>query len=142
MKIRREIEMLFKPHKDLYEFFTKDERERWANYLRETDLKQCNATMSDGQDTACCLMVWEVYERNNGEWFNPIGTYDDETEIAGLPSNMMENTILKSGVLPESVNIASSDELDSITPAVLNDHHGFTFSEIADILEGKEVIKS
>ncbi|MDB4461492.1 hypothetical protein N9043_00930 [bacterium] len=131
---------VFKPHKDLYEFFTKEERLRWAKNLRETKLKQCNEAMSKGEGTACCLMVWEVYEQNDGEWFKPV-YHHDATEIAGLPNSMETNTRLKSCVLPEIVSIASSDDSDGIYPAELNDTHGFTFAEIADILEGKEVVK-
>ncbi|MDB4461459.1 hypothetical protein N9043_00765 [bacterium] len=132
------IKTIFKPHEDLYELFTREERNRWAKNLRETYLKQCNGNMSKGEGTACCLHVWEVYEGNDSEWFEP---FDMNDSAAGYPSTMEKNTRLESGCLPESVCIAYLEDGTVCYAAELNDDYGFTFGEIADMLEGQPVKK-
>ena len=125
---------VYYPHPDLYDHFTDEERLRWAKNLRETKIEQCFDTMSYGNGTACCLHIWEIYESNGGEWF-----YADDKST---PHNLENPTHLKSEYLPEELNLAICESGASYSASYLNDGKSFTFNEIADILEGKEVVKN
>ena len=122
----------YKPHPD-FQKLDAGERKKWADALRSGKYTQGSHTLHDGNGSYCCLGVLQVINGRSVDGSLPSNT-DEPVEIGDY--------------LPESINLAygatpndRGHHCDN-TPSVLNDLAGLTFPQIADLIEGKEVIVS
>lgn len=107
---------------------TPEQLKIWIKALRYGKYKQCKGDMARKEvpNSACCLHVAAV-EVDGAEYNKGFG--------AGLPTPTDRFAYRAS-----TTTLASSpDESLELLPDVLNDDLGLTFSQIADLLEGKTV---
>lgn len=132
--------MKFKPNEEMFTI-PEDERLAWAKMLRETKYGQARDSWHspDGKNL-CCMGVLAVERDNNGvmaEYFDDVWKekYGAESEINMVPIGRRNAT---------SYSPVNSSDEEIGTPevdfATLNDHYELTFNQIADLLEGKEVV--
>ena len=110
---------------------------QWITALRSGDYKQGKGVLKKG-DKYCCLGVLSDLAVKAG-----IGRWEDSPYRDGV-SHVSASGAYYNSYLPYSVRLWAGldspegvrlDSQDSRSLIALNDMHGFTFSEIADVIE-------
>ena len=123
-------EKVFKPHPD-FQAISESWRKKWSDALRSGDYEQCQSRLEkDGR--FCCK---GVLQKIHGK-----PTYTPEGKTIGMPSKTYD-AVKWGGRLIENMSLASLDGI-CMEAWLLNDVHNLTFPQIADLIDGKEVVES
>ena len=135
--------MIYKPNEDeLKSIGTKAQRQVWAKALRSGTYEQFFTRMCDPTKfgTACCLHVAAI-EVDNIKWedgFYALLGGGGKIKSFGTPCNLYVTAPFANHAA--EAGFACFDENGIVYGFVeMNDELHFTFDQIADILEGKEV---
>lgn len=116
----------YKPHPD-FQSLDETERKRWADALRSGEYEQCKGTLLNNAGHYCCIGVFQAIN-------------DKPTEGNEARYRQLEDQARINNKLPEEVFLGWDPDGNEFNPMQANDDYSLTFPQIADLIEGKEVV--
>ena len=111
----------------------------WLGALRSGDYEQGQGVLRCGE-AYCCLGLLCVVAQFNPDWYRGLPDEDDMASIGLRSDPMVENVANVNGVFATEWKSGVSSVHPIIgysTLSTLNDKYGYTFNQIADVIEAQ-----